>query len=179
MVRFAILSAGLSLLVASAAPARAQALAQCQLCDPANQVTAAVAPAGQGNGLNLKIEADLDFGVAALGPDGAGMIAIDPRTDVRVVTGGLTDLGGLAFSGVVRLIGQPFHRVRIDLPGPEILHASGGAKAEISGFAIDVPESTMLDANGTLLFHIAGRFTVRGGEAGDFRGRVNISANYE
>jgi hypothetical protein len=179
MAHFAIHSAGLALLCVSPATLNAQVVAPCQLCDPATRISGTPTTGVQGNGLNLRVEADLDFGVAATGPNGSGMIAIDPRTDVRVVTGGLTDLGGLAFSGVVRLVGQPLRRVRIDLPGTETLHAPGGARAEISGFSIDVPQSTMLDASGTLLFHIAGRFTVSGGESGDFRGRVNISANYE
>jgi hypothetical protein len=156
----------------------AQKAPACQLCDPATQ-TARAAAVGPGKALNVRIDAELAFGVAAIGPNGAGMIAIDPRTDLRVVSGGLIDLGGLTFSGVVRLTGQPFRRVRITLPSVETMSAAGGGKAQITGFSTNLPTTAMLDLNGNLLFHFAGRFSVSGGETGDFRGRVMVSADYE
>jgi Domain of unknown function (DUF4402) len=178
MARFALLLAGLILSVARFAPANAQDVLSCQLCD-ADARAAQAAAAVPGQALNIRIEAELEFGVAAIGPNGGGMIAIDPRTDLRVVSGGLIDLGGSAFSGVVRLSGQPFRRVRITLPSVETMSAPGGGRARITGFASDIPETALLDASGNLLFHFSGRFVVSGGESGDFRGRVNISAVYE
>lgn len=186
MVRNALIWAATVFLSISAGVAWAQDGQTCQLCDP---VAAAADKPGKDRdiaidtkpltALRIQVESNLEFGVAALGPEGGGSIAIDPRAELRAVSGGLIDLGGVAFSGVARLSGQPFRRVSIILPKTETLSAPNGAKAEISGFVANVPLNTSLDANGDLLVRFAGRFSVTTGQVGDFRGRVTIMAEYQ
>lgn len=159
--------------------ARAQYVAPCALCGPGDAAPGRSERANPGRALRIQIESNLEFGVAAVGPDGTGTIAIDPRTDQRTVSGTLIDLGGAAFSGVARLSGEPFARVSIRLPDSDRLMAPRGASLQITGFVTDAPRTATLDANGDLLVRFGGRLLVTGGQTGDFRGRIVIMADYE
>ena len=161
-----------ALLSLGAAPVHAQ----CQLCASPGGATTAL-PAQRA--LTIEIEVGLDFSRAAhLSQNGGGNIAVDERTGARTVRGALADLGGMAFRGVVRLSGQPFARVGVTLPTKITLVASDGSTADVMNVRSDLPADPQLDANGQLRFGIGGRLIVSGGVAGDFRGRVPITAEY-
>lgn len=170
---FRALTLTLSLLLALEAPLlRAQTA--CQLCATGPiPVTPAVRP------LRVEIDASLDFSTAAHSNSGEGSIEIDPRTGQRRVTGGLVALGGMALKGTVRLTGDPFRHVRITLPASIVMQSTLGATADISAIRADVSASPKLGADGTLVFSFGGRMTVRGGAAGDFRGTIPITADYQ
>ncbi len=122
---------------------------------------------------------DLDFGLAAQGEAIGGSIRIDPQTGTRTVSGGLVSVSGSSFSATMRLTGEPFARVRIDLPVMTQMNASHGGKAEILDLVADVPSLAALDANGQLDVHFAGRFFLTRADDGDFHGRIQITAVYE
>ena len=170
---FRVLTLTLSLVFAlGSLPLRAQTA--CQLCATGPiPVVPAVRP------LRVEIDASLDFSTAAHSNSGEGNIEIDPRTGQRRVTGGLVALGGMALKGTVRLTGDPFRHVRITLPSSIVMQSTLGATADISAITADVSASPILGADGTLVFSFGGRMTVRGGAAGDFRGTIPITADYQ
>jgi Domain of unknown function (DUF4402) len=94
------------------------------------------------------------------------------------VTGGLADLGGFSLKGTVRLSGDPFAPVVITLPVRIPLTAPDGSTANVVDIRTNLPSGTTLDAQGTLTFAFGGRLVVTAGQAGDFRGRIAIVADY-
>jgi hypothetical protein len=90
----------------------------------------------------------------------------------------MIDLGGLAFQGKATITGQPLRPVRIDLPQTILLHSPSGAEAELPDFRTDLPQVAMLDANGVLQFNFGATIRSKGGQGGDFRGRIPIRVEY-
>lgn len=153
----------------------APAYAQCRLCTPGSDATAParVMP------LSIAVEATLDLGRAAqTRTGGGGTITIDAVTGARRVSGTLADLGGFALKGTVRLSGAPFAPVAVSLPNRISLTASNGSTADVVDLRTDLRPNATLDAQGNLIFGFGGRLVVAGGVAGNFRGRIPISADY-
>ena len=162
------------LALAGLGAASLQAQTVCQLC-----ATGPIPVAPSVRPLRVEIDASLDFSTAAHSSSGEGSIEIDPRTGQRRVTGGLVALGGMALRGTVRVTGDPFRHVRITLPTTILMQSTQGATADISAISADVSSSPKLGADGTLVFSFGGRMTVHGGAAGDFRGTIPITADYQ
>jgi Domain of unknown function (DUF4402) len=141
------------------------ASAQCQLCAPGSGTTSKL-PAKP---LQIEIDAALDLGRA---------VSIDPVTGARRVTGGLADLGGMSLKGTVRLTGDPFAPVAVSLPNRITLSATNGSTADVVDLKTDLSPNAALDSQGRLTFAFGGRLIVTAGTAGDFRGRIAISADY-
>ncbi len=149
--------------------------AQCRLCAPGSGDTSKL-PAKP---LQIEIEAALDLGRAAhRGQSTSGTVSIDPITGVRRVAGGLVDLGGMSLKGIVRLSGDPFAPVAVSLPNKITLTASDGSTADVVELKTDLSPNAALDSQGRLSFAFGGRLIVTAGAAGDFRGRIAISAEY-
>ena len=165
MVRLALIAVALS--------SGGDAAAQCRLC-PADAERPAAAEARP---LTIDIEAALDLGRAAV-RGGGGSIALDERSGARRVTG-LTDLGGFAIKGSVRLTGEPFRQVRVSLPSSVRLVAPDGSSAEAVGLRSDLPPAPTLDGAGALVFSFGGQLVVTGDASGEFRGRIQINADYQ
>lgn len=159
-----------------AAAVAAPAVAQCQLCaavaGPAAKPTPTVP-------LSIAIESALDFSRAAhLSANGAGSIDINERNGSRTVRG-LADLGGVTLVGRVRVLGEPRRQIRVALPATITLTAPDGTVATVTGIKADIPTVATLSTAGELLFTIGGRLSVTGGAAGEFRGRIAITADYQ
>jgi Domain of unknown function (DUF4402) len=151
------------------------ASAQCRLCAPGPGDKSKL-PAKP---LQLEIDAALDLGRAAhRGQSTSGTVSIDPVTGVRRVTGGLADLGGMSLKGTVRLTGDPFAPVTVSLPNRITLNAPDGSTADVVEIKTDLSPNAALDSQGRLSFSFGGRLIVTAGAAGDFRGRIAISADY-
>jgi hypothetical protein len=148
-------------------------MAECRLCAPGAGSTR-VADARP---LTIDIETALDFSRAA-GTGIGGSISIDEHTGARQVAG-LTDLGGYAIKGSVRLTGEPFRHVRISLPPTARLMSPDGSSAEAVDLRTDLPPDPALDASGELRFTFGGRLVVSSSAAGEFRGRIPIVADYQ
>ncbi len=151
----------------------APALADCRLC----AVQDGRAAAERSRPLTIEVEAALDFSRAA-GTRTGGSIAVDERTGQRQVAG-LADLGGFAIKGSVRLTGEPFRQVRVNIPDSIRLFAPDGSTAEAVDMRTDLPPTPTLDASGALVFAFGGRLVVAGSASGDFRGRIPIVADYQ
>ena len=151
------------------------AFGQCQLCAPgaASPAQARAVP------LTISVEAALDLGKAAqTRPGGGGTISLDAQTGARRVTGSLADLGGFALKGMVSLNGEPFAPVFVSVPTTIALSAPDGSTADVVDIRTDLPAGATLDAQGRLSFRFGGRLIVTSGQAGDFRGRIAIVADY-
>lgn len=159
------------LLGGATGPLRAQP--PCQLC--ATLSSEASPPA---RAVSIEITQDLDFGRAALGANEAGTIAVDARTGQRLPAG-LVDLGGSSFRGSAIIHGDPFRRVRVDLSDSGTMRAAQGATGELIDLRTDAPPVVTLDARGQFVLGFGGRFALRNGDGGDFRGRISITADYE
>ncbi len=146
---------------------------QCRLCGAQPGTT----PAGDARPLAIEVETALDFS-RATGAGAGGSIAIDEHSGARHVSG-LTDLGGIAIKGTVRLSGEPFRHVRVSLPATARLLSPDGSSAEAVDLRTDLPPDAMLDASGQLRFTFGGRLVVPGSAAGEFRGRIPIVADYQ
>lgn len=165
----AVLTCALSL---SDGPAQAQAQA-CQLCEA--ERPAAAAPQRT---LAVAIDAVLDFSTAAHTSGGAGSITIDARSGRRQIIG-LVALGGPALVGTVTITGEPFARVTVDMPNAIVLTSNLGARADVTQIRSDLPPHPVIGRDGRLVFTFGGRLTVRDEAAGDFRGRIPITADYQ
>ncbi len=145
----------------------------CQLCEsaPAKDKTA-LRP------LTVDITATLDFSTAVHTSRGAGSITIDARTGRRQLIG-LISLGGPALVGTVTITGEPFARIIVDLPGSIVLNSNLGAVADVTQIRSDLPPHPVIGQDGRLVFTFGGKLTVRDEAAGDFRGRIPITVDYE
>jgi Domain of unknown function (DUF4402) len=155
--------------------AASPAFGQCQLCAPDSAAT----PAARAIPLSIAVEAALDLGRAAqTRVGGGGTISIDPQTGARRVTGTLADLGGFSLKGTVRLTGEPFAPVIVTLPSRISLTSVDGSTADVVDIRTDLPSGAVLNAQGSLSFGFGGRLIITAGQAGDFRGRIAVSAEY-
>jgi len=150
-------------------PASAQ---QCQLCA---QLEASAEPAAP---LKIDIDTTLDFSSAAHTDLGQGTVTIDPRTGARSFVG-LVGFGGPALRGTVTITGDPFRRVEVELPATIRLNSTMGAKADVSEIRTDLPSNAVIGADGRLVFSFGGKLTVLNDAAGDFHGRIHITADYQ
>ncbi len=162
----------LMILMLASTPAMAQ---PCQLCSPRPDASAQARPP---RALKIDIETALDFSTAAHTSLGQGSIAIDPVTGLRRFAG-LIGLGGAALRGKVTITGEPFRRVRIDLPSIIRLNATMGAKADVTDIQTTLSPDPMVGADGQLVFWFGGKLSVIDDAAGDFHGRIQISADYQ
>lgn len=149
--------------------------AQCRLC-ASSQIIENRAPA---RALTIDITTSLDFSRAALRGNGAGDIAVDERSGVRSVSGGLVDLGGMALKGTVHLTGEPFRHVRVTLPSSIRLNAPDGGGADVVDLRTDLSPDPAPDASGALQFSFGGRLLVTDRASGELRGRIPIIADYQ
>lgn len=168
------LAKGLFLLAAMAASAPAQA--QCRLCAPSEQPDAAEKPTRP---LQIEVIQPLNFDRLALDSAvGSGTVSIEP-TGGRTVSGQVVDLGGMALSGKVRLVGEPGRTVRVEIPSQVTMLSPGGSDVPLTRIKTNLPPSPRLGPDGTLEFNFGGQLMVTGSAEGNYRGRIPIDAFYE
>lgn len=152
------------------------ASAQCQLCS--SDEKAEVAAKKTQNPLRVEVETELDMGRFAVGAMG-GEVELDPVTGARRLRGAVTDLGGFAVTGRVIVTGDPGAPVRVILPTSVDLQGDNGRSARVVGLATDLSAAPRLGADGRLQFRFGGRLQVEAGGAGDYRGRIPVTVEYE
>ncbi len=131
--------------------------------------------------LRIEITSDLQFNRLARVDVAGGEAQIDPGTGAASMRGGLINLGGAGMRGEALITGTPFRQVRVSLPASIRLYAAGGKQggALLSPVQTDLPALPMLDANGELRFSFGGILQVEDGAAGNYRGRIAISVDYD
>jgi hypothetical protein len=129
--------------------------------------------------LNVEIRSSLDFSRAtATGGDG-GQISIDPNGGTRTVSGNVADLGGSPFAGSAIVTGEPGRAIRIEMPPTIRLTSASGGSMQIINLRTNLPLAPRLDMSGRLEFAFGGDLQLKGNVAGQFRGRIPITAEYE
>ncbi len=152
--------------------------AQCQLC-PAKPNPVGGTPKVTERPLSVEIEAALDFSrIAMLGTQG-GSVIIDVSGGNRHVSGGLRDLGGGLLKGQVRVTGEPNHPIRVILPQRVTLTSSEGGSIDATNLRTDLPSNPSLSSEGILNFAFGGQLNVTHAAAGDYRGRIPITVEYQ
>lgn len=156
--------------ILAAAPTRAQ---DCQLCSGAKGSDKAPQKP-----IHIDIQTALDFSTAAHTDAGAGTITLDPATGARRLIG-LVGLSGPALRGTAIVTGQPLARVVIDFPKTMVLRSTQGATADVTDMRTDLPPNPTIGANGELVFSFGGKLSVRDQAAGEFHGRIQVTADYQ
>jgi Domain of unknown function (DUF4402) len=168
---------GLSFVATLAGPAIPVA-AQCLLCDAPSAAAIGKAARPEGAPLRISINTRLDFSRAAIANIGQGTIIVAPDGG-RTVSGNLEDLGGLGVAGTVEIWGSPNRQLSIDLPNTVELRAADGTIAQVTNFKTDLKRNPKLNVSGYLKFNFGAELKVSAGQAGQFRGRIPISVEYE
>ncbi len=166
-----LLILGLGLL----SPVSAGSAPDCQLCAPSSKQE----KTPPRRALHIEIDSLLDFSTAAHRDVGEGAIEVDPVSGQRRVTGGLIGLGGPALKGVARLTGEPFARIKINVPRMMLMRSTMGAVATISNIETNLSSDPALGGDGKLSFSFGGRMVVADGAAGEFHARFPISVDYQ
>lgn len=158
-------------LLLGASPLAAEAPA-CKLCSDAVR-------AGEDQPLTIEISAGIELGRLARSGRGEASAALDPQSGARRIDAGFVDLGGFALTGRGRITGTPSRAVRIVLPSAITMRTPQGETAELTDLATDLPATPVLDAAGNLEFSFGGLLRVSGPGAGNFRGRIPITVEYD
>ncbi len=152
--------------------------AQCLLCDAPSVGTTTQSERPAGIPLRISINTRLDFSRAAIANIGRGTIVVTPN-GARTVSGNLEDLGGMGVAGTVEVWGSPNRQLTIDLPTTVELRAADGSVAHVTNFRTDLKRNPKLNVAGYLKFNFGAELNVTAGQAGQFRGRIPISVEYE
>lgn len=154
------------------------ASAQCLLCEAPTAESAKESARPAGTPLRISITTRLDFSRAAIANIGRGSITVTPD-GTRIVSGNLEDLGGMGVAGTVEVWGSPNRQLTIDMPQSVELRAPDGSIAKVTNFRTDLKRNPKLNVAGYLKFNFGAELQVAAGQAGQFRGRIPISVEYE
>lgn len=160
----------MALIAVAAGPAAA---GECLLCEAGSATATEPLPE-----LRVEIIDPLRFARVALAGQQGGEVVLSPD-GMRTVRGDVTDVGGAAMAGRIRIVGAPFRPIRVELPTVIRLTASGG-RLEIRDIRSDLPPQPRLDANGILEFGIGGTLALNDAAAsGQYRASFSLKAEYE
>ena len=126
--------------------------------------------------LNLR---DLDFATNAPGTT-AGTVVIDPNTDGRTVTGGVTATGGTPQAAQFYTYGGPLQTIQVFRgPLPVLNRAGGGASMNVTGLTLNGPTTRFLNGAGLLDLRVGGTLAIGANQmAGSYSGTFQIIVNY-
>lgn len=126
--------------------------------------------------LNLR---DLDFATNISGATG-GTITIDPNTDARTTTGGVTAAGGTPQAAQFYTYGGPLQNVQVNRgPLPVLNRVGGGATMNVTGLTLNGPTLRFLNAAGLLDLRVGGTLDVTANKLpGSYAGTFQIIVTY-
>ncbi len=121
---------------------------------------------------------DLDFGSLIASPT-AGTVIIDPYSDARTTTGGVTLAGGspsaarFSAAGVLNILGL------ITLPTSIALTGSGGGTMTISAVTTNGPTTRLFSGTAILDVRVGGTLNVKANQTvGDYTGTFQVTVVY-
>lgn len=126
----------------------------------------------------LKLQ-DLEFATNISGTT-AGTIVIDPDTDARATTGGVTPAGGAPHAAQFYTYGGPRQNVQVNRgPLPTLTRAGGGATMTVTQLTLNGPTTRYLDSAGLLDLRVGGTLAVAANQlAGSYSGAFQIIVTY-
>jgi len=122
---------------------------------------------------------ELDFGSIAAGT-AAGTVVIDPTTDARSTTGGVTPAGGTPNAGKFYTYGGPLQTVQVNRGAlPVLSRAGGGATMNVTQLTLNGPTLRFLDSAGLLDLRVGGTLAIGANQlAGSYSGTFQIIVTY-
>ncbi|HLO19013.1 MAG TPA: DUF4402 domain-containing protein [Sphingomicrobium sp.] len=161
--------------LAAAAVGPSPASGQCRLC---SKPTTTFSQSTDADGIDLEIEADLNFDRLVLG--GAGQAAAVIRPDGSTATeGSLVHVSPRAMVGIAKVHGTPDRTIRVELPRRIDLYSISGGRISVDEVVSDLPSLPRLDSAGNLTFRFGGRVRISGDADGDYRGDMPITVEYQ
>lgn len=157
------------MLAGLAVPMAAQAQSGC--------IAPCVAEAGA-RPLRVSVIANLDFARIA-GGVGGGTLSIDPVTGDARPQGDVRPIGAMAFSARILVEGEPGRAIRVLLPRGIAMTSRQGGRVEVRRLVTNLPPAPRLGPDGRLEFAIGGDLDLSGGISGEFRGAIEVTAEYE
>ena len=126
--------------------------------------------------LNLR---GLEFATNTSGITG-GTITIDPNTDLRTTTGGVTAAGGTPQAAQFYTYGGPLQSVQVNRgPLPVLSRVGGGATMNVTGLTLNGPTLRFLNAAGLLDLRVGGTLNVTANKLpGSYVGTFDIIVTY-
>ena len=122
---------------------------------------------------------DLDFATNISGATN-GTIIIDPTTDARTTTGGVTAAGGTPQAAQFYTYGGPLQNVQVNRgPLPVLNRVGGGGTMNVTGLTLNGPTLRFLNAAGLLDLRVGGTLNVTANKlAGDYSATFDIIVTY-
>lgn len=122
---------------------------------------------------------DLDFGTALSGPT-AGTIVVNPNTDARTTTGGVTAIGGAPQAAQFYTYATGNQTLQVTRgPLPVLNRAGGGASMNVTQLTLNGPTLRVLGAAGLLDLRVGGRLAVAANQpGGTYTGTFQINVTY-
>ncbi len=122
---------------------------------------------------------DLDFATSISGATN-GTIVVDPTSDARTTTGGVTAAGGTPQAAQFYTYGGPLQNVQVSRgPLPVLNRVGGGATMNVTGLTLNGPTLRFLNAAGLLDLRVGGTLNVTANKLpGDYSGTFDIIVTY-
>lgn len=122
----------------------------------------------------------MEFGRLALAAGSGGAVEVAAGTDQARLDPQLVDLGGVRYSVVVRVTGEPGAQVRLSWPEAVVLRSStGGEPVRLDSIRSDSRAVLTLDGGGRAQLALGARLTVPAGADGEYRGQIAVVAEYD
>ena len=130
--------------------------------------------------ITINLTRDLDFGRLIIAATN-GRATINPRTDARTRTGGVTLAGG-GSPGAARFVvsGTPSRPVQVTLgPRPTLTRVSGSETMTMTALTMNGGINRTLTVAGTLDLRVGGTLAVSANQvAGDYAGTFTVTVDY-
>lgn len=122
---------------------------------------------------------DLDFGTLLRGAT-AGTVIIDPFTDGRTTTGGVTAAGGAPLAARFVTYGGPLQTLQVNRgPLPVLTRVGGGATMNVTQLTLNGPVLRFLNAAGVVDLRVGGTMNVAANQLeGTYAGTFQIIVTY-
>jgi Domain of unknown function (DUF4402) len=121
----------------------------------------------------------LDFGTLITGAT-AGTVTVNPRTDARTRTGGVTLLGGSPGAARFTATGTPAVNAFITVgTAPVLVRVSGTETMAVSNMTLNGARTRRIPASGVLDVRVGGRLNVAANQRdGLYSGSFNLTVDY-
>lgn len=122
---------------------------------------------------------DLEFGRLIAGAT-AGTVVINPVTDARATTGGVTAAGGAPLAAQFYTYGTANLVMQVTRgPLPVLSRAGGGATMNVTQLTLNGPTTRVLNATGLIDLRVGGTLAVGANQlSGSYSGSFNITVTY-
>lgn len=122
----------------------------------------------------------LRFG-AVIPSASAGTVTVDPFTQARTTTGGVTAYGGMVTAGKFSGLSDGTTHLKIDVPVGSITltRVGGGATMTVDNFTLNGNKNDWVVGSTVFSFNVGARLNVAANQmAGTYTGTYNVTVNY-